>query len=471
MFLRKLISFRGTLSFKLTFWFAGLFSLSSFIAFNFFYLTISYTEKERTDLEMWNDVKALSSTYSSRGLGETKAEMFRRLESEGIEEVFFRLVEANGEEFVTPNLSNWGDIGIGRASLNRVTAETDHIFETLELPGRTSSTRLLTYAAAPGVIVQMGRSLEYAERFMEAFGEVLSEVMTIIMTFAVLGGFFMARRALAGVEEVTRIADEISKGDYDRRVLVTGRGREIEALVQTFNRMLDQIQTLVRRMREMTDNIAHDLRSPIARIRGIAETTLVSAEAGEDFMTMAGSIVEESDRLLGMINAMLDISEAEAGVAKLAMEEMDLADLARDACDLFQPVAETKGIRIIQQAQSGSFTQGDRMRIQRAVSNLLDNALKYTPPGGTVTVTTEAHETLVTLSVLDTGIGISENDLPRVFDRFFRGDRSRSLSGTGLGLTLARAIAHAHGGEIQVTSSPGKGSSFTMTLPRVPVLR
>jgi len=185
---------------------------------------------------------------------------------------------------------------------------------------------------------------------------------------------------------------------------------------------------------------------------------------------MPGSIVEECDRMLVMINTMLDISEAEAGVAKLAIDEVDIAQVVRDACDLFQPVAENNQVHIIQRLTENATISGDRMKIQRAVSNLLDNALKYTPQGGTVTVSVEGESNQVILSVNDTGPGISDHDLPHVFDRFFRGDRSRSLPGTGLGLNLTLAIARAHGGDIKVTSVPGKGSTFTMTLPRSPLI-
>jgi signal transduction histidine kinase len=156
-------------------------------------------------------------------------------------------------------------------------------------------------------------------------------------------------------------------------------------------------------------------------------------------------------------------------VAEWAVEEVDMARVMRDACDLFQPVAENNQVLMIQRLTGDAMISGNKRKIQRAVSNLLDNALKYTAQGGTVTVSLEGDHDHVMFSVNDTGPGISERDLPHVFDRFFRGDRSRSQPGTGLGLNLTLAIARAHGGDITVTSIPRSGSTFTMTLPRSPL--
>jgi signal transduction histidine kinase len=255
----------------------------------------------------------------------------------------------------------------------------------------------------------------------------------------------------------------------DRRVEVQGRGEEIDTLAETFNRMVGKIEVLIKGMKEMTDNIAHDLKSPIARIRCMAETALTGDKSPEDLKFVPGSIVEECDRLLGMINTMLDISETEAAVAEWAVEEVDMARVMRDACDLFQPVAENNQVLMIQRLIGDAMISGNKRKIQRAVSNLLDNALKCTARGGRVTVSLEGDHDQVIFSVNDTGPGISERDLPHVFDRFFRGDRSRSQPGTGLGLNLTLAIASAHGGDITVTSIPRSGSTFTMTLPRSPL--
>jgi signal transduction histidine kinase len=470
MFSRKPFKWTGKLAFKLTLWHAGIFSISCFGALIVFYLATASVINHRTDLELLKDAKEFSAAYMTKGISGVKAVMLTEIESEGADNMFLRLVDRNGEEFTIPSLPSWGDSDMGRSSINALSGGADHFFETLVVPGRPYPFRVLTCSIAPDTVVQIGQSLEDDERLIEACREVLTVTLGLIAVLSALGGFLFARRALAGVEEVTRTANEISKGAFERRVDVKGRGEEIDTLAETFNRMLGKIEILIRGMKEMTDNIAHDLKSPITRIRGMAEAALTGSDSPKDFELMSGSIVEECDRMLVMINTMLDISEAEAGVAKLAIDKVDIAQVVRDACDLFQPVAENNQVRIVQRVAENATISGDKLKIQRAVSNLLDNALKYTPQGGTVTASVEGEPNQVILSVNDTGHGISDRDLPLIFDRFFRGDRSRSRPGTGLGLNLTLAIARAHGGDIRVTSVPGQGSTFTMTLPRSPLI-
>ena len=262
--------------------------------------------------------------------------------------------------------------------------------------------------------------------------------------------------------EVTRTAEEISNGAYDRRVQVRGRLIEIEHLSATFNIMLDRIQSLLDSMKEINDNIAHDLRSPLARIRGIAEMSLIGNKTIDDYKEMAASTIEECDTLIGMINTMLDITEAEAGVNGTAAEEFDLVALIGEACEFFRPLAEDKNVTVKTDLPESLILRSDRKKMQRIVTNVLENAIKYTPANGTVTISAAAQNGEIRIEFKDTGMGISENDLPHILGRFYRCDRSRSQGSVGLGLSLVKAYTESINGAIRVESTINQGSLFAL---------
>jgi signal transduction histidine kinase len=230
--------------------------------------------------------------------------------------------------------------------------------------------------------------------------------------------------------------------------------------------MLDQIQALLKSMKEINDNIAHDLRSPIARIRGFAEMALMGNSSDSDYKEVAINTIEECDSLIDMVNTMLDITEAEAGVQEVKREPVDLTSLIGEAFELFRPMANEKQISLRSQLPNPLEFTCDRKKMQRVVTNLLENAIKYTPEKGIIEVSGGRRNGGVELVFKDTGMGISEIDLPRVFERFYRCDRSRSQSGVGLGLCLAKAYTEAMDGRISVTSTPEIGSVFKLQFSR-----
>jgi signal transduction histidine kinase len=310
--------------------------------------------------------------------------------------------------------------------------------------------------------------MEADQRIVKAFRKAFGIIMALLILSAAGSGWFMARRATAGLQDVTRTARRISKDDLDDRVPVKGRGDEIDELAATFNQMLDRIRSLIVGMREMSDNIAHDLKSPITRIRGIAEVTLGSGKTIGEYEQMAADTIEACDRLLDMINTMLTISETEVGLGRLSSDTFNLSQLVADAGELFLPLAEDKNLSLTWQTPPEINISGDMRKIQRMIANLLDNAIKYTPAGGNVEIRLlpgSRNADAIEISIRDTGMGIDPKDLPHIFQRFYRCDHSRSKSGAGLGLSLARAIARAHGGDITVTSAADQGSVFTVRLP------
>jgi heavy metal sensor kinase len=462
MFLKKLTEHYHTLSFRLTLWYAGIFTLSSFAVFLILFLSVESLIYGRMDKELAEDAEEFSSVLNSEGNAALINEVLEEAETEDTEEIFYRLIRADGSEIVASDMSSWENI----PPVPVIRLGNEPVFETISLPGKPYNIRVIYVKIAPDIIFHAGILLESESRIMAIFKEVFGAGMIITLFFAVLVGWFMAKRSLAGVEEVTRTAHQIIKGDLEKRVNVRSRETEIEQLVSAFNHMLDRIRKLIKEMQEMTDNIAHDLKSPLTRMRGAAEVTLTSNASLSEYEQMAAGIIEECDSLVEMINTMLDISELETGAGKVELETVEMRSLVQDVCELFEPLAEKKKQRLISNIDEQLFVQGDLKKLRRMVSNLLDNALKYTPESGEINVSLHRNGNKeIILSISDTGTGISPDDLPHVFERFYRSDRSRSETGTGLGLSLVKAIAEAHGGNIRVRSIPNKGSNFTVTLP------
>ena len=467
MFLKKINSIRHTLAFRLTLWYAGLFMLTSCVAFIFFYFLITSVIRDRTDQDLLSEARTLSSIFKVQGINAVRRNIIFEAQAAGEKKIFFRLLSLGGQEFSSSNMSYWRDIGVAMPAIEQLLAGNQPVFNTVSLPDRKHSIRVLYAIVGHNIILQLGQSMENYTRFIEAFRKIFVTTMASLFVFAVIFGWFMARRALAGVEAVTRTARQISAGSLKERVPVKKYQDEIDQLAITFNQMLDRIQTLVTGIREISDNIAHDLKSPITRIRGISEVSLTTGASEKEYENMAASTVEECDRLLDMINTMLVISRTEAGVNKLDGKELDIGAVVRDACELFQSMAEDKDLRMTCDVAVNCNIVGDNRLIQRMIANLLDNAIKYTPAGGNIEVRVKtANNDAVVVSVKDSGIGISPEDLSRIFDRFYRCDPSRSELGTGLGLSFARAIARAHDGDITVASAPNQGSTFTVTLPK-----
>ncbi len=466
MFSRKIPELRHTLAFRLTLWYAGIFTASSCVAFLLFYLLITSVIRDRTDQELLNRISQFSTLLKVQGINPVNQAAVFEAQASGVKKIFIRLLYGTGEAFSSSNMSYWQNITVKKSAINQLLKGKRYVFETIVIPDRKHKIRILYGFIGPGIIMQLGQSLEEHARLIEAFNKIFITAMAFLIVLAALIGWFMARRAISGVEDITDTARQISEGALEERVPVKTRGDEIDQLAMTFNQMLDRIQKLVTGIREMSDNIAHDLKSPVTRIRGLAEITLTSDSTVDAYANMAASTIEECDRLLDMINTMLVISETEAGVDKHHSEKFELSALLRDACELFRPIAEDKDILFTCNLPDRLDMKGDIRMIQRMISNLLDNALKYTPVHGTVRVEIQTRPgEFAAVSFAGSGVGISRKDLSHIFERFYRCDQSRSESGIGLGLSLARAIARAHGGDITADSTPGKGSTFTITLP------
>jgi signal transduction histidine kinase len=290
----------------------------------------------------------------------------------------------------------------------------------------------------------------------------------VLVGFA--GGAWLAGRALRPIRNLSMVARSIvDTGRFDARVPVRARRNELDELAMLFNQMLEKIELLIRGMKDSLDNVAHDLRTPVTRLRGMAEQAL-RAEAGEGTAREAlADCLEESERLMATLNALMDVSEAEAGTMKLALESIDLGALIGEVAELYGYAADEKNISVSTSGAKGLYVDGDRTRLRQVIANLVDNAVKYTPKGGHIDIEARKEDRQALVVVRDNGIGIARDELGRIWDRLYRGDKSRSQRGLGLGLSLVKAVIQAHNGRVEAAPNPSGGSVFRVYLPLAPV--
>jgi signal transduction histidine kinase len=252
-----------------------------------------------------------------------------------------------------------------------------------------------------------------------------------------------------------------------QRMPVSPRGDEVDQLAVSFNGMLERIDQLLEGLREVTDSVAHDLRTPITGIRGMVEVTLSARREPKEYRMALYEVLEQLDVLLNFFNTILEVAEAESGALILRLESLPMDDLVREVVQTFEPVAADRGISFESFVAPGLTIKGDRARLSQMLANLLDNSLKYTPNGGHVRLHAECDPggKGAIITIADSGSGISEKDLPHIFERYYRGDKSRSGPGVGLGLPFVQGIVKAHGGSIAVESQPGLGALFRVSLP------
>jgi signal transduction histidine kinase len=331
--------------------------------------------------------------------------------------------------------------------------------------------RPLPAAAGPRgylVLARPAPTLHFLRRFRQTMARPLVQAGLIAFVLGVLLSALVSRSIARPLRRVADAARALAGGNLDARAPATGPS-EVQELAETFNEMARRIQASQQAQRDLVANVAHDLRTPLTSIQGFAQALVDGTAATPEAQARAArAIHEESQRMQRMTNLLLDLARFEAGAITLRREPVDLAALARKRVAHFAPQAQDAGVTLTAQVTTPTTTVGDAARLEQAVDNLLGNALAHTGEGGRVLVHVDAEPAWALLAVSDTGVGIPSEDLPRIFERFYRGDKARRGTGTGLGLAIVREIARAHDGTVQAESVVGVGSKFTLRLPRAP---
>lgn len=329
---------------------------------------------------------------------------------------------------------------------------------------------LMTVRLPGGFLLQVGKEIQDRKEILGHFRDTIIGVTIAVIIIGLAGGALLAFRALQPVRQLSQVIQSIVRtGDVKARVPENGRGDELDELSRLFNQMLGQIQSLLAGMKEALDNVAHDLRTPLTRLRGTAEVALQDSGNTEQCREALASSIEETDRILSLLNLLMDISEAETGIMRLKPEKLNLSKMLAEVAELYQYVAEEKNVSISINDSPDMVITADRSRLRQVFANLMDNALKYNCSGGHVIIRARQEPTWTIVTFEDSGISIAPGDVDKIWDRLYRGDKSRSQPGLGLGLSVVKAVVRAHHGTVEVQSANGKGSIFTLSLPLSPL--
>lgn len=437
-----------TTTFRLALIYLALFALSVVAVLGFVYVVTTGFMGRQTDETIDAEIQGLYEQYTRRGVLGVRQVVSERSRNQRFS---LYLLTAGDTLPLAGNLDSWPRVEPDPEG------RVDFRYERPiggEVEIHDARGRVVTMPG--GFRLLVARDVEERRAVVDLLKDALAWSLGLTLLLGLGGGILFSRNLLRRIDAITDTSREIMGGDLGRRLPVRGSGDELDRLAESLNAMLDQIEALMTAMRQVTDNIAHDLRTPLTRLRSRLEVTLLEEPSVPAYRAALEESVEETSKIIQTFNALLAIARLESGAERQVMGPVDLASLVADVGELYEPVAEEQGISLSWEAEPGLVAKGNARLLSQALGNLVDNALKYTPAGGSVTVAARSDGGRPTLSVRDTGPGIPESDRDRVFDRFVRLEASRHTPGSGLGLAVVRAVAQLHGAEIVVgDAAPG----------------
>jgi signal transduction histidine kinase len=454
---------RRSTAFRLTASYAFLYIISSLLLFVIAYVLLTGVVRDQDHKLLTEKLNEYGYIERTKGMQALLEFIHRDTEEYDDTDYYVRILGPDQRELLSIVPSGWDPLP-GKELEDQIRDGVQWIL--LGQPGTDAGVYEFTSRKlASGSMIIVGGDAKQREDLLSEFKRIFLGITASVVLVGMVVGAILANRSLAPIRDLIATVNSIGRGSMTARVPTRGTGDELDELASLFNSMLERISTLIQGMRDALDNVAHDLRTPLTRAKAVVETALQSNLSARGLREALMDIAEENERIRTTLTTLMDISEAETGTMRLDIQRADIAGLIEESVEIYEYLAQEKGIMLITDAAPGLYALADPGRVRQVLANLLDNALKYSKPGGQVSLNGRSQNGRVKVMVCDEGEGIPAEDIPRIFERLYRGDKSRTHRGLGLGLSLVRAVLKAHGGDIEVKSEVGKGSEFTFSLP------
>ncbi|XYD10883.1 HAMP domain-containing sensor histidine kinase [Methylobacterium sp. NMS12] len=440
-----------TTAFKLSLAYLAIFALSAFLALGYVAWNARAVLDDQIVSTIDAEINGLSEQYTAGGLRRLISVVERRSREPGAS--LYLVTTAGGDHVV-------GNVGYVPASVLATPGQSETRYGRNDADSEAHQAIVRVFTLPGGFRLLVGRDTEERDRLRAVIGRAFVTSLAAVVLLGVIGGWLAASRVLRRVDSMTQTTRAIMAGDLDGRLHVAGNGDELDRLASSLNQMLERIGELMRGMREVSDNIAHDLKTPLTRLRNRADEALRTASTPEELRAALEAVIDEGDGLIRVFNALLMIARLEAGNAREILAPLDIGQTVRGVGELYEALAEDQGLTLTVTAQDGLIIAGNRELIGQALANLIENALKYgaVSAGAEASVTLEARREAdtVRLAVSDHGPGIPEAERARVLGRFVRLEDARSRPGFGLGLSLVNAVVRLHHGTLRLSdNAPG----------------
>jgi heavy metal sensor kinase len=461
-----------SISFRLVAWYAGLLAIIFALLCALLYLDLRHFLENQLRESQARRARQIANTLLAHVKQTSEAFVVNQTVDwydPEINDCFIRITRGDGTVIYTSGAPKDGSFNPAEVPTLAPSSKTDFSRKIKLSDDKTLLIAALNFKSSgnPNYLIEFGVLLDPVEDMLDHVFLQLALGLPLAIIIIAVGGYLLVRRALTPVEQITRAAEQITQHNLSERLPVSKTGDELERLSISLNRMIARIDDAFQNSKRFVADASHELRTPLTILRGELENLADDSRLEPEIRERAGSLHEEAVRLSQIVEQLFTLSRLDAGEAQIDWSHFDLADLAKTTAEQMNLLAEDKKISIVCDANKTVAVEGDRARLKQVVVNLLDNAIKYTPPNGAIQLRVKTNNGHAILEVEDNGVGVPREALPHIFERFYRVDQIRSgdFEGAGLGLSIVKAICAAHGAEIETTSVPKVGSCFRVKLP------